>query len=181
MPHFQGCSGAGTRGDGVPHFFSTGGTRPPLPPLFWTEIRANVKLHGSPLKSWNATTYAKTWLRKHRSATDTQTRVAVSQPKIRCGNFFDVYECMSGLNCLKTLRLSLVSGVPTSFLGLHPCSSRSSVLLRRRRRWWCELETRRTPVAPRWLRRQQTGRITISPASPPHCQRQQQQQPQPHH
>jgi len=34
----QGCSG----GDGVLHFFSTGGTRPPLPPLFWTEIRAKV-------------------------------------------------------------------------------------------------------------------------------------------
>jgi len=38
----QGCSGAGTRGDGVPTF-STGGTRPQLPPpLFWTEIRAKV-------------------------------------------------------------------------------------------------------------------------------------------
>jgi len=31
----QGCSGAGTRGNGV-------GTRPPLPPLFWTGIRAKV-------------------------------------------------------------------------------------------------------------------------------------------
>ena len=30
----QGCSGAGTRGDGVPAFFSTGGTRLPLPHFF---------------------------------------------------------------------------------------------------------------------------------------------------
>jgi len=29
----QGCSGAGTRWDGVPHFFDRG-ARPPLPPLF---------------------------------------------------------------------------------------------------------------------------------------------------
>jgi len=37
----QGCSGAGTRGDGVPHFFRQGDASP-APPLFWTEIRANV-------------------------------------------------------------------------------------------------------------------------------------------
>jgi len=30
----QGCSGAGTRRDGVPHIFSTGGTRPPLHHFF---------------------------------------------------------------------------------------------------------------------------------------------------
>jgi len=42
-----------------------------------------IKLHGLPLKSWNPTRYAKTWLRKHRSATDTQTRVAVSQDKTK--------------------------------------------------------------------------------------------------
>ena len=42
-----------------------------------------IKLHGPPLKSWNPTMYAKTWLRIHRSATDTQTRVAVSQDKAK--------------------------------------------------------------------------------------------------
>ena len=36
--------GAGVQwgGDGVPPLFSTGGTRPPLPALVWTEIRAKV-------------------------------------------------------------------------------------------------------------------------------------------
>jgi hypothetical protein len=34
-----------------------------------------IKLHGPPVKTWNATKYTKTWLRKHRSAVDTQTRV----------------------------------------------------------------------------------------------------------
>ena len=38
----QGCSGAGTRGTASPHFFRQGGRVPPLPPLFWTEIRAKV-------------------------------------------------------------------------------------------------------------------------------------------
>jgi len=38
----HGCSGAGTRADGVPRTFFDRGTRPPLPPLFWTEIRAKV-------------------------------------------------------------------------------------------------------------------------------------------
>jgi len=38
----QGYSGAGTRGGRRPPFFSTGGTRPPLLPLFWTETRAKV-------------------------------------------------------------------------------------------------------------------------------------------
>jgi len=38
----QGCSGAGDAvGQRHPHF-STGGTRPPLLPLFWTEIGAKV-------------------------------------------------------------------------------------------------------------------------------------------
>jgi len=31
----QGCSGAGTRGGRRPPLFSTRGTRPPVPPLFW--------------------------------------------------------------------------------------------------------------------------------------------------
>ena len=39
-----------------------------------------IKLHGPPLRSWNPTRYAKTWLRKHRSAMDTQTRVASLNP-----------------------------------------------------------------------------------------------------
>ena len=40
----HGCSGAGTRaGTATPTFFSTAGTRPPLPlHFFWTEIRAKV-------------------------------------------------------------------------------------------------------------------------------------------
>jgi len=39
-----------------------------------------IKLHGPPLRSWIPTRYAKTWLRKHRSAMDTQTRVASMNP-----------------------------------------------------------------------------------------------------
>ena len=42
-----------------------------------------IKLHGPPLGSWNSTMYAKTWLRKHRSATDTQTRVVSSKDKTK--------------------------------------------------------------------------------------------------
>jgi len=38
----QGCSGAGTRGDGVPPLFSTGGRVPHSSHFFWTEIRAQV-------------------------------------------------------------------------------------------------------------------------------------------
>ena len=34
MRIMPGCSEAGMRGDGVPSLFSTGGTRPPLPPTF---------------------------------------------------------------------------------------------------------------------------------------------------
>jgi len=37
----QGCSGAGRGGTASPTFFDRG-TRPPLLPLFWTEIRAQV-------------------------------------------------------------------------------------------------------------------------------------------
>jgi len=37
----QGCSGAGTRGDGVPPLFRQGDASP-TPPTFWTEIRAKV-------------------------------------------------------------------------------------------------------------------------------------------
>ena len=36
-----GVVGRGRGGRRLPTF-STGGTRPPLPPLFWTEIRAKV-------------------------------------------------------------------------------------------------------------------------------------------
>jgi len=59
-----------------------------------------IKLHGPPLKPWNPTSYTKTWLRKHRSATDTQTRVAVSQDKNKdpLWQFSDVYV---GLHCFK--------------------------------------------------------------------------------
>ena len=45
-PHDQNMNrkmsqaGVGVVGDGVPHFFRRG--RPPLSPLFWTEIRAKV-------------------------------------------------------------------------------------------------------------------------------------------
>ncbi len=38
-----------------------------------------IKLHGPPVKRWNATKYTKTWLRKHRSAVDTQTRVVSAE------------------------------------------------------------------------------------------------------
>ncbi|XP_076829399.1 E3 SUMO-protein ligase KIAA1586-like [Brachyhypopomus gauderio] len=41
-----------------------------------------IKLHGPPLKLWNPTKYAKLWLRNHRSATDTQTRVVASKDVI---------------------------------------------------------------------------------------------------
>jgi len=37
----RGVMGRERGGDGVPTFFVRG-TRPPLPPLFWTEIRAKV-------------------------------------------------------------------------------------------------------------------------------------------
>jgi len=38
----QGCSGAGTRRDGVPLLFSSTGGRVPHSPTFWTEMRAKV-------------------------------------------------------------------------------------------------------------------------------------------
>lgn len=38
-----------------------------------------VKLHGAPLAYWNPDPYVETWLRSHRSADDTQTRVAKSE------------------------------------------------------------------------------------------------------
>jgi len=41
--HDQESTGAGTRGDGVPHFFRQGDASP-TPPLFWTETRAKVSL-----------------------------------------------------------------------------------------------------------------------------------------
>jgi len=37
-----GVAGRGRGGTAFPHFFFDQGTRPPLPPLFWTEIRAKV-------------------------------------------------------------------------------------------------------------------------------------------
>jgi len=37
----RGVVGRGRGRTASPHFL-TGGTRPPLPPLFWTEIRAKV-------------------------------------------------------------------------------------------------------------------------------------------
>ena len=84
-----------------------------------------IKLHGPPLKSWNPTTYAKTWLRKHRSATDTQTRVAVSQDQTKDPLWQFFWRVLSVRVCrpklFKNLYLSLVSGVPHFFLGLHPC------------------------------------------------------------
>jgi hypothetical protein len=33
-----------------------------------------IKLHGPPLRSWNPSKYSSTWLRKHRTASDTKTR-----------------------------------------------------------------------------------------------------------
>jgi len=47
----QGCNGAG---DGVPAFFSTGGTRLPLSPLFWSDIRAKVSPLLQLVTYWNA-------------------------------------------------------------------------------------------------------------------------------
>jgi len=68
------------------------------------------KLHGPPLKSWNPTRYTKTWLRKHRSATDTQTLVAVSQDKTKDPLWVFFWRvCRPKL--FKNLCLSLVSGV----------------------------------------------------------------------
>jgi len=75
-----------------------------------------IKLHGPPLKSWNPTTYAKTRLRKHRSATDTQTRVAVSQDQTKDPLWQFFWRVLSVRVCrpklFKNLYLSLVSGVP---------------------------------------------------------------------
>ena len=34
-----------------------------------------IKLHGPPLSCWKPTNYANTWLRKHRSTTDTRTQI----------------------------------------------------------------------------------------------------------
>jgi hypothetical protein len=38
-----------------------------------------IKIHGPPVAMWNPRDYAKTWLRHHRSATDTQTRLVESK------------------------------------------------------------------------------------------------------
>jgi len=48
-----GVVGGNAGGDGVPHFFSTGG-RPPLSPLFWTEIRAKVSPLLQLVSYWDA-------------------------------------------------------------------------------------------------------------------------------
>ena len=51
-----------------------------------------IKLHGPPISMWKPMFYAQTWLRNHRSATDTKTRIAPSAStlllltQIRCGN-----------------------------------------------------------------------------------------------
>jgi len=126
----QGCSGARTRGGTTsPHFFLQGGASP-TPYIFWTEIRAKVSPLLQLVTCWNPTTYAKTWLRKHRSATDTQTRVAVSQDKTRdpLWQFFWrvwVYAYV-GLNCLKIF-VCLVSGVPHFFFRTAPLNQVSVV------------------------------------------------------
>ena len=48
----QGCSGARTRGDGVPHFFRQEG-RVPHSPTFWIEIRAKVSPLLQLVTYWN--------------------------------------------------------------------------------------------------------------------------------
>jgi len=79
-----------------------------------------IKLHGPLLKSWNPTRYTKTWLRKHLSATDTQTRVAVSQDKTK-DSLWQFFWRVCRPKLFKNLCLSLVSGVPPLLvLGLHP-------------------------------------------------------------
>ena len=35
-----------------------------------------IKQHGPPISVWKPNSYVKKWLRSHRSATDTQTRIA---------------------------------------------------------------------------------------------------------
>jgi len=82
-----------------------------------------IKLHGPPLKSWNPNRYTKTWLQKHRSATDTQTRIAASQDKTK-DPLWQVFWRVCRPKLFKNLCLSLVSGAPPPllFLGLHPWS-----------------------------------------------------------
>ena len=41
-----------------------------------------IKLHGPPLHLWNPSKYTTTWLRKHRIATDTRTRIIASSKTI---------------------------------------------------------------------------------------------------
>jgi len=130
----QGCSGAGTRRDGVPQFFRQGGRVPHSPHFFRhmniivSDTRSMllvshvssllfIKLHGPPLNSWKPTTYAKTWLRKHRSATDTQTNTSSCIAEQDQRSAVEIFlTCMSVRVCrpklFKNLCLSLVSGVP---------------------------------------------------------------------
>ena len=75
----QGCSGAGTRRDGVPHFFSTGGGRVPHYPHFFGLKFVQKLVHCCNRYSLKRSRINIDLLQSK----DTQTRVAVSQDKTK--------------------------------------------------------------------------------------------------
>lgn len=79
-----------------------------------------IKLLGSPLKSWNPTSYVKTWLRKYSSATDTQTRMVSSSDKIEKKHSLWHYLHFS-IRKWRSKTSVQFRRVPTTFVGLHPC------------------------------------------------------------
>ena len=95
--------GAGTRGDGVPHFFDRRDASPTTPPPLFGLKFVQKLVHCC---NWLlAETQCEIISVQQRSATDTQTRVAVSQDKTKdpLWQFFWrvwVYVYV-GLNCLK--------------------------------------------------------------------------------
>jgi len=117
----QGCSGAGDATPTPLTFFRhmniiVSDTRSMLLVSHVSSLLF-IKLHGPPLNSWKPTTYAKTWLRKHRSATDTQTNTSSCIAEQDQRSAVEIFlTCMSVRVCrpklFKNLCLSLVSGVP---------------------------------------------------------------------
>jgi len=119
----QRCSGAGTRGEGVPHFFRQGDASP-IPSPFWTEIRAKVSPFLQLVTYWNAV----------------YDNFSTAELISICYRHSNTSSCIAGqdqrsavtilLTCMSVrvcrpklfwnLCLSLVSGVLHFFLGLGP-------------------------------------------------------------